>query len=248
MGGSFGRKEASGYGVMITVREALKELGLKTENTVAAIQGFGNVAQNAAQLYLRMGGKILCISCWSQADQTSYTFRKKEGINFSELQAITNPFGEIDKTKALELGYECLPGESWIEQDVNILVPAAIESQITSANVNKINPRVRLIAEGANGPINPDAEAFLDERKILVIPDMLANAGGAICSYFEQVQSNMNYYWRKDEVLGKLDTQITSAYIDVSDFARKNKIRLRDGAYMIAVERVAQACQERGWI
>jgi glutamate dehydrogenase len=248
LGGSFGRKEASGYGVIITVREALKELGMKPENTVASIQGFGNVAQNAAQLYGQMGGKVLCVSCWNYSDHTSYAFRKKEGINMGELLAITNPFGEIDKNKAVDLGYECLPGEAWIEQEVDILIPAAIESQILITNVDKIHSRVRLIAEGANGPTNPDAESILAQRNIKVIPDMLANAGGAICSYFEQVQSNMNYYWRKDEVLGKLDTQITSAYIDVSDFALKNKFVLRDAAYMIAVDRVAQACQERGWI
>jgi len=248
LGGSFGRSEASGYGIIITVREALKELGMKPENTLAGIQGFGNVAQNAAQLYIQMGGKVISVSCWNQADHVAYTFRKADGIHLEELLKITNSFGEIDKAKALELGYECLPGEAWIEQDVDILLPAAIESQITVENVDRISPRVRLIAEGASGPINPGAEAVLAGRKILVIPDMLATAGGAICSYFEQVQSNMNYYWRRDEVLGKIDAQMTSAYMDISNFALRKNLPLRDAAYVIAVERVANACQDRGWI
>jgi glutamate dehydrogenase (NAD(P)+) len=195
-----------------------------------------------------MGGKVISVSCWNQADHVAYTFRKANGIQLEELLKITNSFGEIDKAKALELGYECLPGEAWIEQDVDILLPAAIESQITVENVDRINPRVRLIAEGASGPINPGAEAVLDGRKILVIPDMLATAGGAICSYFEQVQSNMNYYWRRDEVLGKIDAQMTSAYMDISNFALRENLPLRDAAYVIAVERVANACRDRGWI
>ena len=248
MGGSLGKKEATGFGVMITVREALKELGIKPENTQASFQGFGNVAQHAVQLYHRMGGAAICVSCWNQEDHTSYAFRKKNGIDLDELLSITNLFGEIDKTKALEMGYECLPGEAWIEQEVDILVPAAIGNQITPENVDNINSRVKIIAEGANHPTNPDADETINERDILVIPDLLANAGGVTSGYFEQVQGNMNYYWQRDEVLGKLDVQMTSAYIDISNFAKKEGLSLRDAAYVMAVERVARACQERGWV
>jgi len=161
--------------------------------------------------------------------------------------SITNPFGEVDGRKAEEAGYERLSGEAWIEQEVEILVPAALENQITIENVDRISPRVIIVAEGADGSITPDADVALNERGVLVIPDMLANAGGFICSYFEQVQGNMNYYWRRDEVLGKLDVQLTDAYFDVSQVARNNELSLRDAAYQIAVNRVAQACQERGW-
>ena len=248
MGGSLGKKEATGFGVMITVREALKELGIKSENTQASFQGFGNVAQHAVQLYHRMGGAAICVSCWNQEDHTSYAFRKKNGIDLDELLSITNLFGEIDKTKALEMGYKCLPGEAWIEQEVDILVPAAIGNQITPENVDNINSRVKIIAEGANHPTNPDADETINERDILVIPDLLANAGGVTSGYFEQVQGNMNYYWQRDEVLGKLDVQMTSAYIDISNFAKKEGLSLRDAAYVMAVERVARACQERGWV
>jgi len=248
LGGSFGKKEATGYGLMITVREALKEMNLKPVNTTASFQGFGNVAQNAIQLYQRMGGRVVCVSCWNQADHCAYSFRNNEGIKLEELVRITNTFGEIDRNKAVGMGYECLPGEAWLEQDVDILVPAAIESQITLENVEKISSRVKLVAEGADGPTNPDAEAFLNQRGVLMLPDLLANAGGVICSYFEQVQGNMNYYWKRDEVLGKLDTQMTSSFIDVRDFALKNHFDMRTAVYVIAVERVARACQSRGWI
>ena len=246
--GSHGRKEAPGYGVMITVREALKEMGLSIEKTRASFQGFGLVGMNAAQLYHQMGGTIQCVACWNQKDRTTYAFRKKEGLDFDQLVSITDRFGEIDKARALELGYECLPGDAWLEQDVDILVPAALENQIRPDNVARIHPRVRIIAEAANGPTNPEVDPELQKRDILIIPDILANSGGVICSYFEQVQSNMNYFWSKDEVLSKLDSLMTSAYMDVLGFARKNKLSSRDAVYMLAVDRVARACLDRGLI
>ncbi len=247
-GGSLGRKEATGYGLMITVREALKELNINPRNTQASFQGFGNVSRYAIQLFQQMSGSAICVSCWNQADQKAYAFRKRDGIDLDQLLSITNPFGEIDKAKAMDLGYECLPGDAWIEQDVDILVPAALENQITSENVSNMSKRVKIIAEGANGPTNPAADPTIDDRSILVIPDILANAGGVTCSYFEQVQSNMNYYWTKDEVLGKLDVHMTSAFINASEFARKNALRMRSATSVIAVDRVARACQERGWV
>ena len=248
MGGSLGRTEATGYGVVFTVREALKELGIRPQDTVAAVQGFGNVAQYAIELYNQIGGTVLAVSCWDQEDQQPYTFRKKDGVDLAELRKITDRFGGINKQKAAELGYEQLPGEAWIEQDVDILFPCALENSITGDNVSAISKRVKLIAEGANGPTTPDADHVLHERGIFVIPDFLANAGGVTCSYLEQVQSNMNYYWEKDEVLGKLDAMMTSAFIGVSDMARKRKLYMRDAAYTIAIARVAQACKDRGWV
>jgi glutamate dehydrogenase len=248
IGGSAGRKEATGYGLMIIVREALKELDIKAVNTTASFQGFGNVAQYAIQLFQQMGGVVNCVSSWNQDDRTSYSFRKKEGIKLDELLNITNPFGEIHKGKAIEMGYECLPGEAWLEQSVDILAPTALENQIPPENAQKISPHVKIIAEGADGAIHPLAEQILNQREIKILPDILANAGGVTCSYFEQVQSNMNYYWKRDEVLGKLDVHLSSIYIDLSNFANSQKVPLRDAAYLIAVDRVARACQERGWI
>jgi glutamate dehydrogenase len=248
IGGSQGRKESTGYGVVITLREALKDLKLKAEHTQASVQGFGHVAQHAIELYQRIGGTVTCVSCWDQADKKSYSYRKKQGIGLEELLKITDSFGGIDKAKARDLGYEILPGEAWLEQDVDILIPAAMENQITIENVNKIGKRVTIIAEGANGPTTPEADAVLEERDIFRIPDFLANAGGVTCSYFEQVQSNMNYYWEKDEVLAKLDAKMTSAYIEVRELSRKKKLNMRDAAYVISVNRVAQACRDRGWV
>ncbi|MGD8450183.1 MAG: Glu/Leu/Phe/Val dehydrogenase [Phycisphaerae bacterium] len=248
MGGSLGRTEATGYGVVFTVREALKELNIRPQDTIAAVQGFGNVAQYAIELYSQIGGRVIAVSCWDQEDQQPYTFRKKDGVNLAELRKITDRFGGINKQKAAELGYERLPGDAWIEQDVDILFPCALENSITGDNVSRISKRVKLIAEGANGPTTPDADHVLHERSLFVIPDFLANAGGVTCSYLEQVQSNMNYFWQKDEVLGKLDTMMTSAFIAVSDMARKRKLYMRDAAYTIAIARVAQACKDRGWV
>jgi glutamate dehydrogenase (NAD(P)+) len=131
---------------------------------------------------------------------------------------------------------------------VDILIPCALENQINGETVARISPRVRIIAEGANGPTTPEADAVLKARGIFMLPDLLANAGGVTCSYFEQVQSNMNYYWERDEVLQKLDTKMTSAFHAVHELARKQDFYMRDAAYMIAVDRVAQACRDRGWI
>ncbi len=248
MGGSLGRTEATGYGVIFTVREALKEMNVKPADTTAAFQGFGNVAQYAIKLYNQLGGKVICVSCWDQADNTSYTFVKTDGIKVDDLLAITDRFGGIDKEKAKALGYEVLDGDKWIEQEVDILVPSALENQITKDNVNKISSKVKIIAEGANGPTTPEADAVIKEKGIHMIPDFLANAGGVTCSYFEQVQSNMNYYWEKDEVFGKLDVKMTSAYLDVSKLAKEKNLYMRDAAYVISINKVAQASRDRGWI
>jgi len=247
MGGSLGRTEATGYGVVYTIREALKELQINPEETKASVQGFGNVAQYAIKLYQQLGGKVICVSCWDQADKTSYSFKKEDGIDLDALLKITDQFGGIQKDKASDLGYEILDGESWIEQDVDILIPAAIENQITGDNVHKISDKVKIIAEGANGPTTPEADTEIEKRKIFNIPDFLANAGGVVCSYFEQVQSNMNYFWEKDEVLEKLDTKMTTAFKAVSSLAKKKNLYMRDAAYFIAINRVAQACKDRGW-
>ncbi|MCD4829678.1 MAG: Glu/Leu/Phe/Val dehydrogenase [Candidatus Cloacimonetes bacterium] len=248
MGGSLGRTEATGYGVIFTVREALREMKIRAENTVASVQGFGNVAQYAIRLYNEMGGTVCCVSSWDQADQTSYAFRKADGIDIDELMAITDRFGGIDKAKARDAGYEVLPGDAWIEQEADILLPCALENQITGENVGRIHKRVKIISEGANGPTTPEADAVIQQRGIFMIPDFLANAGGVTCSYFEQVQSNMNYFWEKGEVLGKLDVKMTSAYLDVSRLARERDIYMRDAAYVISINRVAQACKDRGWV
>jgi glutamate dehydrogenase (NAD(P)+) len=248
MGGSLGRTEATGYGVMYTVREAMKELGIDIRKTIGAFQGFGNVSQYAVRLFKDYGGTAICVACWDQADQTSYTFRRMSGIDPGELVGMTDKFGTIDKDKARKAGYDILPSDAWIEQEADLLVPAALENQVTAANAPKIHKRVKLIAEGANGPTAMEADAVIRDRGIFMIPDFLCNAGGVTCSYFEQVQSNMNHYWSREEVLSQLDHKMTAGFKAVSDLARKKNVYMRDAAYMIAISRVAEACRLRGWV
>lgn len=248
LGGSLGRKEATGFGAVICVREALKEIGLKPANALASVQGFGNVGQHAVRLFAELGVKVIAVAALDRRERLPVTVRKEDGVSVDELLAVTDGFGGIDRGEAARAGYEILPGGAWLEQDVDVLVPAALENQITVENVGSVRPRVRIVAEGANGPTRPEAEQALAGRGVLVIPDLLAGAGGVTCSYFEQVQSNMNYFWERDEVLGKLDVRMTNAYIAVSDLARNRKLSMRDAAYVIAVTRVAGACKARGWL
>ena len=248
MGGSLGRTEATGYGVIFCLREALKELDIDPAGTTASVQGFGNVAQYAIELYHQMGGKVVCVSSWDNADQTTYAFFKADGVDLDQLRGMTDRFGGIDKAKARDAGYEVLPGDDWIDREVDILIPAALENQITKDNVNRLQARVKIIAEGANGPTTPAADEVLEKRGVFMIPDFLANAGGVTCSYFEQVQCNMNYFWEKEEVLTKLDHKMTAAYQSISEVARKKKVYMRDAAYVVAIDRVAAACRDRGWV
>ncbi len=248
MGGSLGRTEATGYGVVYTLREALQAFNIDIKNTTASFQGFGNVAQYAIELYHRCGGKTLCVSSWDQKEQTAYAFVKKGGIDLEELRKITDKFGGIDKDGARDLGYEVLDGSKWIEQEVDILVPAALENQINAENVDKISSQVKFIAEGANGPTTLEADEVLAQRSVFVIPDFLANAGGVTCSYFELVQSNMNFFWPKEEVFSRLDNIMSNAFHSVFNLSKKKNIYMRDAAYMIAISRVAEACKLRGWV
>lgn len=247
-GGSLGRTAATGYGVVYHLREALKDLELEPTKTVAAVQGFGNVAQYAIELYTQMGGKVICVSCWDQKDKTAYTYMRESGIDLKELRSIADRFGTVDPAKAKELGYKQLPGNDWIKQNVDILIPAALENQINEETVKFVSDKVKLVVEGANGPTTPEADAVFREKKVMVVPDFLANAGGVTCSYFEQVQCNMNYFWSRDEVLGKLDDKMTRAFHAVLDLSKQKDISLRDSAYMIAISRVVEAAKIRSWI
>ena len=248
LGGSLGRTEATGYGIIYQLREALKEMDLDIKKTKAAVEGFGNVAQHAVELFMEYGGKIVTVSCWDQKDGCAYSYYKEDGINLEALRKITDRFGTIDKQKAEKLGYKRLPGKDWLKHKVDILIPAALENSITKDNVKQVDSSVKIVICGANGPVTPEAEDVLVKNGVVVIPDFLANAGGVVCSYFEQVQSNQNYYWTKEEVLGKLDNKMTDAFYKVWELAQRKKLRISDAAYMIAIQRVAEACKLRGWI
>ncbi|MDA3842771.1 MAG: Glu/Leu/Phe/Val dehydrogenase [Candidatus Kapabacteria bacterium] len=248
MGGSLGRTEATGYGAVYCLREALIEKGVDVKNTTASIQGFGNVSRYAIELYTQYGGKVIAVASWDNSEKKAYTFKKESGINRDELLGITNKFGEIDKTKAAAMGYEILDGNAWIQQDVDILIPAAMENQVNAETAPMIKDTVKVILEGANGPTTPEADEIIKEKGILMIPDFLANAGGVTCSYFEQVQCNTNYFWPKEEVLTKLDEKMTAAYKAVSKTAKDQNVYMRDAAYIISIARVAEACKMRGWV
>lgn len=248
MGGSLGRTEATGYGVIFTLREALKQLNIDIKTSTASLQGFGNVAEYAARLYTELGGKIVAISCWDNTEKKSYTFRNLNGLDIVKMAGIKDSYGTIDKVKAVELGCEVLPGEEWIAQDVDILLPCALENQLTPETFTKVSKQVKVICEGANGPTTPDCDELIKARNIYLIPDFLCNAGGVTCSYFEQIQCNMNYFWSKEEVLEKLDFKMTSAYTAVHKLAKEKGLYMRDAAYVIAINRVADAVKLRGWI
>ena len=249
MGGSLGRTEATGYGVIYTVREALKVLDINIKKTTASLQGFGKVGLYAAKLYEQLGGKVIAVSSWDIYEKKAFTYRNLKGISIVDLEQITNGYGTINKKDAVEkLGLECLDGNDWIKQDVDILLPCALENQITRDNVGLISDQVKVIAEGANGPTTPEADQVIKEKGIFVIPDFLSNAGGVTCSYFEQVQNNTNYYWGLEEVLTKLDTKMTDAFHAVYNLSKKKNLFMRDAAYGIAIKRVADAVKLRGWI
>ncbi len=248
-GGSLGRAQATGYGVVVTLREAMRRRHWTSRGTTASIQGFGNVAQYAAIHFIEMlGGKIISVSCWDRNDRTAYTFTRTDGVDPYFLQKITDQYGTIDKAQARQARYSIEDGDAWLYKDVDVLIPAAVEAVITAENVAAVSPQVKLIAEGANGPTTPAADAALKARGVFMIPDFLCNAGGVTCSYFEQVQNDMNYYWREAEVLAKLDAKLTQAFHAVAALAEEHALYMRDAAYWVAVRRVEEAMRMRGWI
>jgi glutamate dehydrogenase len=248
-GGSLGRTEATGYGVIYTVREAMKYLKIDSSKCVAAVQGFGNVAQYAAIGFIEMlKGKVVCVSYWDRDDKTSYTVTKDDGVDPHFLMSITDQYGSIDKTKAKAGGYKIEDGNAWISKDVDVLIPSALEGQINGETVNLISKRVKIIAEGANGPTTPEADEVLKKNGVFMVPDFLCNAGGVTTSYFESVQNDMNFYWTKEEVLEKLDTKMTIAFNSTVEMAQDKKVYMRDAAYMVAIARVVKAMELRGWI
>jgi len=248
-GGSLGRTEATGFGVIYTVREALKHLNMDPAKCVAAIQGFGNVAQYAAIGFIEMlGGKVACVSYWDRDDRASYTVSHPNGVDPRFLMTITDQYGSIDKAKAKAAGYIIEDGDAWISKEADVLIPAALEGQVNAETVTKISKRVRLVAEGANGPTTPEADEYFKKHDIFMIPDFLCNAGGVTTSYFEGVQNDMNFYWTKEEVLQKLDTKMTQAFHSVVEMSTNEKVYMRDAAYMVAIARVVKAMELRGWI
>jgi glutamate dehydrogenase (NAD(P)+) len=248
-GGSLGRTEATGYGVIYCVREAMQHLGIDGKKARAALQGFGNVAQYSAIAFKEMlGGEVACVSYWDRDDRKSYTVSKEKGFDPEFLMSITDQYGSVNKQKALDAGFAIEDAGAWISKDVDVLIPAALEGQINIEAVQSISSRVKIIAEGANGPTTPEADEVIKTKGIFMIPDFLCNSGGVTVSYFESVQNDMNYYWTRQEVLQKEDHILTSAFHAVLEMSLNEKVYMRDAAYMVAIARVVKAMQLRGWI
>ncbi|RLC37257.1 MAG: glutamate dehydrogenase [Candidatus Nealsonbacteria bacterium] len=251
VGGSLGRTEATGYGAVYCIREALKRLGIDFKDATASIQGAGNVAQYTCEKFVQYGGKVVAMSCWDSKDKKAYTYSCEKGINPEDLLApgTLDKFGTIDPEKAKSFGWTKEDGDAWLSKKVNVLIPAALGQAVTQDNVNEINfDTVKIYAEAANTPTTLEADEVLKAKGVYMIPDFLCNAGGVTVSYFEQVQNNMNYYWPKDEVLEKLDNIMTNAFNAVADLAIEEKCFTRDAAYLIAIQRVAKAVEGRGWV
>ena len=196
----------------------------------------------------RLKGKVICVSYWDRDDKISYTVSKADGIDPHFLMGITDQYGSINKVKAKAAGYVIEDADAWISKEVDVIIPAALEGQINAETVGRISPRVKIVAEGANGPTTPEADETLKKNGVFVIPDFLCNAGGVTVSYFESVQNDMNFYWTREEVLEKLDTKMTIAFHGVLDMSIKEQAFMRDAAYMVAIARVVRAMELRGWI
>ncbi len=234
LGGSLGRREATGRGVMIVTREAAQHLGLDIKKASVAVQGFGNVGSVSADLIVKLGAKIVAVTDWKGGVYNA------NGLDITKMLDYSRQHKTIDGFP----GGEPLENEQLFGLDVDVLVPAALENQITMENAPKI--RAKIIAEGANGPTTPEAHRYLHEKGVFVIPDILANAGGVTTSYFEWVQDRHGYFWTEEEVNNRLEHKMVEAFNDVLQTSLKYKTDLRTAAYIVAISRVATVTRQRG--
>lgn len=238
VGGSLGRKESTGRGVAVIIAEILKASRMPLEGATVAIQGFGKVAVPAAQLLSSWGCKVVAVS------DVSGGVYDPRGLDVPRL---VNDLAERPGKMLADCflpSCERVTNEELLELKVDVLVPAAMENQITPANASAISASV--VVEGANGPTTPEADAILEYKGITVVPDILANAGGVVVSYFEWVQGAQSYFWGADEVNTRLDEIMIRSFQDVLGTASKRDVSLRDAAYLLAVDRVARAIAQRG--
>jgi glutamate dehydrogenase (NAD(P)+) len=234
LGGSKGRTEATGRGCMIVTMQALRHFAMDPSDTRVVIQGFGNVGGMSAKLMARSGFKIICIV---EYDGAVYN---PKGLDIEALMQHRTETGSITGFA----GGEDIDRDSAFFLDCDVLLPAAKENVITTANADRI--KAKIICEGANGPTTSEADAILADKKIFVIPDILANAGGVTVSYFEWVQDRQGFFWNEQLVNGRLEEIMVNSFRDVVGFAEKHKVHNRMAAYMLAIDRVASALQTRG--
>ncbi|HEX7150418.1 MAG TPA: Glu/Leu/Phe/Val dehydrogenase [Thermoanaerobaculia bacterium] len=234
VGGSLGRVEATARGVLFTTLEAMKRTNMPIAGATIAIQGFGNVGSNAAKLFHEAGAKVIAVS------DVHGAIANKNGIDVPKLLEYV---GRERRVTGFS-GAEAMSSDALLELECDVLIPAALENQITLRNVERI--RAKIVAEAANGPTTPDADVILRDRGILVIPDVLCNAGGVTVSYFEWVQGLYSFFWDESMINQQLEKIMVKAYHDVHDSAQKYKVDLRTGAQILAVGRVAEASAIRG--
>ncbi|MCX7750599.1 MAG: Glu/Leu/Phe/Val dehydrogenase [Candidatus Bipolaricaulota bacterium] len=236
LGGSAGRGDATARGGMYCVREAGKVLGIDLKGATAAIQGYGNAGQFAHTL----GEELLGLKVVAVSDSQGGIYNAK-GLSAKEVIAHKEKTGSVKGFP----GAKAITNAELLELDVVVLFPSALENQITAANAGKV--KAKIVAELANGPTTPEADEVLFKNKVYVIPDFLCNAGGVTVSYFEQVQNAYNYYWDVTEVHERLDRKMTTAFHAVHKMAQEHKVHNRLGAYLVSVQRVAEAVRLRGW-
>ena len=234
LGGSLGRNEATGRGVMLSTMDILKKLKKNPKNTTIAVQGFGNVGSVAANLLQKKGTKIIAVS-----DSKGGVLNPR-GLAIDELIKYKKRTGSVGGFKRTEE----INGKDILELECDVLIPAAFENQITDDNVDKINTKI--IVEGANGPITKNADTILTEKRIYIVPDILANSGGVIVSYFEWVQSIQSFFWGINEVNENLKKIMQKSFTEVWNLSIKEKITLRDAAFILALEKIAKAVKLRG--
>ncbi len=234
--GSKGRDRATGRGLVCIVREVLKYLRKYPEKTTAVIQGYGNLGHVAAEDLIRLGVRVTGVS-----DSRGGICNPK-GLDPKKVLAHKKKTGSVINLP----GAKNMSNEELLCLECDLLIPAAIENVITKENAGKI--RARVVVEGANGPTTPEADSILDRKKILVVPDILANAGGVVVSYFEWCQNIRNYYWELDKVNKRLNKTMTKAFKEVAEAMEKHKVNMRTAAYLLAVEKVAKAMKLRGWV
>lgn len=234
IGGSLGRNEATGRGLAYTVREAAKELGINMKESTTVVQGFGNAGQFSSKLVQDQGAKVIA------ASDTQGAIINSEGISADALMKHKKETGSVVGFD----GSRSISNEELLETECTILIPAALENQITKNNAGKI--KAKIVAEAANGPTTPEADEVLYENGILVIPDILANGGGVTVSYFEWLQNLRRDYWTEEEVNNRLDKNITKSFHDVYDAHKKYNVDMRKAATLLAINRVAEATKIRG--
>ena len=234
MGGSLGRREATGRGVMIIAREAAKHLGFDLKGARIAVQGFGNVGSIAAELLENMGARIVGVTDWKGG------VYNEDGLDIKRLIA----YNLQNRTVAGFSGADPLTNAELFKLDVDVLIPAALERQITMDNVQDV--KAKLIIEGANGPTTPDADNYMHDRGVFIVPDILANAGGVTVSYFEWVQDRYGYFWTEKEVNDRLEAKMCEAFDAVLATSKEHKVDMRSAAYIVAIKRVATVTKMRG--